>query len=160
MNPRYSGPKPFTKDQFIVNPRFSPPNPFSPSDFNVKPRYSGTLTFNIWVRQLWESLFPHRYISSYLGPITVKLPDYRKSSMEIANYMGPYKMKPVKSKNPHPSYKYKQSIFISSDLMRESLRKWNIFWVRLNRNKEEPAGVRKKVTKPKFDRKEREIWNN
>ena len=151
---------PFTKDQFRVAPRYSPGNPFAYKDFKVKPRYSNTLTFNLYLRQLWQSMFPNRFMSSYLGPVLVKHPNLKKSSSELASYMGPYKFKPVKSKDLHPSYKYKRTILIHNDLVRAGYKQWNIFWVKINRNQELPKGVKGKVSKPKFDRKERLIWNN
>jgi len=39
-------------------------------------------------------------------------------------------------------------------------RKWNIFWVRMNGNKLYSDGVKEKIKEPKFDKKERVIWNN
>lgn len=49
---------------------------------------------------------------------------------------------------------------VSGQKLRNSLRKWNVLWVQLNRNKQQPNAVKEKISKPKFDKKEREIWNN
>jgi hypothetical protein len=39
-------------------------------------------------------------------------------------------------------------------------RKWQLMMVKVIGNKKTPEGVKEKVAKPKFDKKEREIWNN
>jgi hypothetical protein len=44
--------------------------------------------------------------------------------------------------------------------IRKMFRKWNIFWVRVNGNKEESNGVKASVRTPKFDKNEKDIWNN
>lgn len=60
----------------------------------------------------------------------------------------------------HPSVNYLTAKNIPMKLVRKGLRKWNIFWVRLNEGKLYPKGVHKVAKKPKFDRKEKDIWNN
>ncbi len=95
-----------------------------------------------------------------MGPIRVNRPDHSWNANAIANYLGPYKMKVKYAKHQHPSYKYKKAAYVSNDFFREAMRKWNIMWVKLNGNKEQPQAVKDKISKPKFDRKEREIWNN
>ena len=74
--------------------------------------------------------------------------------------MGPYKIKMKYSKNIHYSYKYKKTNMVRNEFLRDRMKDWNIFWVKLNWNKSQPSAVTDKISKPKFDRKERHIWNN
>ena len=60
----------------------------------------------------------------------------------------------------HPSVNYLTAKNIPIKFVRKGLRKWNIFWVRLNDSKIQPNGIRKVAKKPKFDKKEKDIWNN
>lgn len=39
-------------------------------------------------------------------------------------------------------------------------RDWNLFWVNLGPSTHTPEGIKEKVSPPKFDKKERKIWNN
>lgn len=177
--PQFSGPKPFTRKDFPVSPRFSEGLPFTRKDYpdyprnspgspfvgvkwKVKPRFSGRMTFNLWTQRVLESIFPNRYVSSFTSSIKFyRRPDLSAKSIQLSRYLGPYKFKPKKAgRNTHPSYRYKKSVLVANDTVREGLRRWNIFWTGFNRNSEASKGVRKKISKPKFDRKEREIWNN
>lgn len=160
--PRYSAGMPFTKRDFRVNTRYSPGSPFAYRKWKVRPKYTGYMSFNLRRMKLMQSIFPNRYISSFLGKTKYSVkPDLGPSSIRMSKYMGPLKLKPVKpGKNLHPSYRYKKSVFVANENVRSGLRKWNIFWTGFARNSESPKGVRKKASKPKFDRKEREIWNN
>ncbi|MEM9326189.1 MAG: hypothetical protein AAGA85_11055, partial [Bacteroidota bacterium] len=103
-------------------------------------------------------------VSKYLGPnngIRISKNTYKKSDSDLAEYLGPHKIKMAKVKgNLHPSYRYKKNVLVKSDFVKDSRQKWNIFWAGINRNQEEPKGVKEKISKPKFDKKEREIWNN
>ncbi len=176
---QFSGPKPFTRKDFPVPPRFSKGLPFTRRDYpdapryssgspfvgvkwKVKPRYSGYMSFNLWTKKVIQSIFPNHYVSSFLTNVRMfKGPDQRAIAVQLSRYMGPYKLKPIKpSRNLHPSYRYKKSVLVANETVRNGLRRWNIFWTGFSRNSEASKGVRKKVSKPKFDRKEREIWNN
>jgi len=103
-------------------------------------------------------------VGKYLGPhggIRISKNMYKKGDSDLANYLGPYKIKVAKVKGDlHPTYRYKKTVLIKSDFAKSGYRKWNVFWAGLSRNPEEPKGVKKKISKPKFDKKEREIWNN
>lgn len=162
IQPRYSAGMPFTRKDFVVNPRYSPGSPFAYRKWKVKPKYTGYLSFNMRMQKLREAIFPNRYISSFLTKRNVwKSPDLGTFSVQLGKYLGPLRMKPIKpGKNQHPSYRYKKSVLVASETVRNGLRKWNIFWTGFSRNSESPKGVKKKASKPKFDRKEREIWNN
>ncbi len=160
--PRFSGPKPFTRKDYPTIPRYSPGNPWVGVKWKVKPRDSRYMSFNLRMRRLMESIFPNRYVSSFLSNVRFyRGPDLSARSIQLSRYLGPYKLKPKKpGRNLHPSYRYKRSVLVANDTVRDGLRRWNIFWTGFSRNSEAPKGVRKKVSKPKFDRKEREIWNN
>lgn len=60
----------------------------------------------------------------------------------------------------HPSVNYLVAKNIPIKLVRKGLREWNIFWVRLNDGKITPKGSRRFARKPRFDKNERDIWNN
>lgn len=159
---QFSGPKPFTRKDYPVAPRFSEGSPFVGVKWKVKPRDSRYMSFNLRVMRMMQSIFPNRYVSSFLTNVRMfKGPDPSSLSVQLSRYMGPYKLKPIKpGKNLHPSYRYKKSVLVASESVRNSMRKWNIFWTGFSMNSETSKGVKKKVSKPKFDRKEREIWNN
>lgn len=175
---QFSGPKPFTRKDYPVAPRFSEGLPFTRKDnptipryasspylgvkWKVKPRDSRYMSFNLRVRRMMESIFPNRYVSSFLSNVRFyRGPDLSSRSIQLSRWMGPYKFKPKKpGRNLHPSYRYKKSVLVANESVRNGMRRWNIFWTGFSRNSEAPKGVRKKVSKPKFDRKEREIWNN
>lgn len=97
-------------------------------------------------------------LMSYEGPVKVPL-YWPLESLNEAEYSGDFKQNWVKRSSMHPSAAHKNANQ-SSELIRESLRKWNILWTQVNRNKVQPDAVTDKITKPKFDRKEAEIWND
>jgi hypothetical protein len=76
----------------------------------------------------------------------------------IAANHGTYKYARPHYKNMHPSVKHLGAKGITSENMRIGLRKWNVFWVRINRGKIDPKGARDYAKKPKFDKRERDIW--
>ena len=65
-----------------------------------------------------------------------------------------------KAKNAHPSANYLSAKYDGSRMMRNTKRKVSVTWVRTFGNKTQPKGVRKKVDKAKFDKDEKDIWNN
>ncbi len=103
-------------------------------------------------------------LDGYLGPFSgmrISKNTYKKANSDLGEYLGPHKMKIKKVKGDlHPSYRYKRAALVKSEMVRDGYKKWNIFWAGINRNQERPKGVKEKVSKPKFDKKEREIWNN
>lgn len=89
-----------------------------------------------------------------------KVPVYNpSSSRDASNFSGNFKRKWVDENKMHPSFKHNK-INSDSEALRKGLRKWSVFWTRFNRNKVQPDAVTDKISKPKFDRKEAEIWNN
>lgn len=59
----------------------------------------------------------------------------------------------------HPSVAYVSGKRINSRKLRKEWRELNIVWVRLHGNKEIAKGVKEGPDKPKYDKKERDIWN-
>jgi hypothetical protein len=97
-------------------------------------------------------------LMSFEGPI--RLPLYWPlESLDEAEFSGNFKKNWVKKNSMHPSAVYKKANF-DSELIRDGMRTWNVLWTRLNRNKQQPDAVTDKISKPKFDRKEAEIWND
>ena len=140
MAPLYSQGMPFTRKDYTVNTRYSVGNPFRGARWVVKPRYS-------------ES--KNRF---YVLPNRIKkqIRIYNESS----TYRGDYKIAKKGPGDQHPSSNYHFAMRFSSPKVRKALRKWNVFWVRVNGNKEASKGVKASVRNPKFDKKEKDIWNN
>ncbi len=185
VNPRYSKDDPF-KDNYNRSPRYSVGSPFQSKSFKINPRYSrernlfdtgsgkkfsqgewalfdrSVTTKGKWVVNFNELLRSFNR-KRFEGPFEVPPEDkkeYKSLASENADYEGNFSTKWPKSKDMHPGAKYHQASNISSTAVREGLRKWNIFWVRMNRNQEMPDGTKEKVKEPKFDKKEAEIWND
>ena len=78
----------------------------------------------------------------------------------LAKYAPMKGFKGPNHKNMHPSVKYLSAKYVPNKLIRKGLRKWSVFWVRLNGGKETPKGTKDIAKKPKFDKKEKDIWNN
>ena len=138
-SPRYSGGNPFRGKNHKVNIRYSQGSPFGGVDFKVRPRYTGTKI---------------RFFGNFKEWGVSK--SYRQSSI----WKGDLKISHRRIGNQHRSSNYHTAMKFSNPKIRKMFRKWNIFWVRVNRNKQNPDGVNKPIKKPKFDKKERVIWNN
>ena len=78
----------------------------------------------------------------------------------LDDYAGNVKYKKTRHKNMHPGVNYYSTKNIGSKNIKKALRKWNVFWVQLNPRKINPKGLRNVVKKPKFDKREKDIWNN
>lgn len=135
---RYSQPVNWRGANFGGAPRYSKPVSWRGAYFPGSPRYS-TFKHRFDVSKKWKKM------TNDYNPLTSK-------------YDGDYKIKKPSHKNMHPSVNYYNAKPIASKTIRKGLRKWNIFWVRLNDQKLVPKGSRKVAKKPKFDRKERDIW--
>ncbi|MEP1034023.1 hypothetical protein [Ekhidna sp.] len=139
ITPRYSQGMPFRGKDFHVRPRYSAGSPFRGVDFKVRPRYSGTkIRFFGNSREWGESKY------------------FQESSL----WEGDMKVKNRRIGDQHPSSNYHMAMKFSNPKIRKMFRKWNIFWTRMNGNKQNSNGVNEPVKEPKFDKKERVIWNN
>ena len=78
----------------------------------------------------------------------------------VGHYRKVFRFKKTKKTNMHPSSNHIVAKGISNKFVRKSLRKWNVFWVRLNDQKHYRKGTGKGAKKLKFDRKEKNIWHN
>lgn len=139
VTPRYSKGMPFRGKDYNVKPRYSAGSPFTGVDFKVRPRYTGTRIRFFGNSKEWGM--------SRL---------YQESSL----WEGDMKVRNRRIGDQHPSSNYHMAMKFSSPKVRKMLRKWNIFWTRMNGNKQNSNGVNERVKEPKFDKKERVIWNN
>jgi len=82
-----------------------------------------------------------------------------KTGKQAASYTGNFKLR-KKRKNMHPSAAYLTTRRISGEGWRKTHRKWSIFKNRLFGNKQQPKDVKRKNKKLRYDKKERNIWEN
>jgi len=156
-SPRYSDERIWSKKDLATrSPRYSPSAPFKARDLYVAPRYSPGNPFdNInWIVKPDFSTNKHRFEQN----------KRMKKENAVFNFeSGQYKgVRPTrfnKSNSMHPSSAYKSTLAFNFK-SEETFRKWNVFWTRLDGNKVQPPSVKEKTDKPKFDRKEIDIWNN
>lgn len=165
--PRYSVSPSFRDSPKHVTPRYSAPRKKFHVDERSKKENAiydiGTVEFQgsdrqklQWKEKL-DNLLESHATKNFKG--STKLKTYNPQANEGASeYSGNIKMKSLYQSRMHPSAKHLKANQ-SNDDIRTGLRKWNIFWTRLNRNKPQPDAVTDKVKKPKFDRKEADIWN-
>ena len=137
-SPRYSSGTAF--DYYKVTRPLSTNEPeYNPNDYKVKPRYSITNDYSL--KRYW--MLKHVPYGS------------------IMYYKGPYTAKIDRPKNGHPSSAHLRVQYSSSGFVEDTMRSWSIATGRVSHgNNSQPAAVTDKVSKPKFDRKEREIWHN
>jgi hypothetical protein len=137
--PRYSEEVVYPKWIVNVKPRYSPEPPFADQRYNISPRY--TINKDYSLKRYWQT----RGIS-YWGT--------------ISSFKGPVYIDRDKKRDYHPSAGYINSQKHGLALSRNISRKWSITWNRWNGNNVQPKAVTQRTVKPKYDRKEREIWNN
>ncbi|MEM6644210.1 MAG: hypothetical protein AAF616_14615 [Bacteroidota bacterium] len=155
--PRYSEGSPFRAQDYKIEPRYSQGMPFRGVDYKVKPRYSEEMPF----RGKEYTIRP-KYTGRKYGPLQIMrykelrlISYYHESSM----WKGDWKIKVNRPGDQHPSSNYHFAMKFSDPTVRKLLRKWNIYWTRLNGASQKPKGVKKSPDKPKFDKDERVIWN-
>lgn len=156
VTPRYSAGNPFRGQRYNVNPRYSEGMPFRGKDYNVKPRYSAGSPF----RGIDFKVSP-RYTGTkirFFG--NVKEWGEAKYFQESSLWEGDMKVRHRRIGDQHPSSNYHIAMRFNNPKVRKMFRKWNIFWTRINGNKQNSNGVNEPVKEPKFDKKERVIWNN
>ncbi|WP_339788589.1 hypothetical protein [uncultured Imperialibacter sp.] len=81
-----------------------------------------------------------------------------KEAGRLAEYTGGFKIKRGAG-DSHPSIAYVTGKKINSRKLRKEWRELNIILVRVSGNKEVAKGVKNGPDKPKYDKKERDIWN-
>lgn len=155
--PRYSKSVNWKGSAFAGSPRYSRPVNWKGTPSFGTPRYSKPVN--------WRGTYssgPTRY-SSFKHRFDV---DERQKHQSrpyepwLAKYSGFAKYEKPNHKNMHPSVNYLTAKNISSKAIKKGLRKWNIFWVRLNPGKLSAPGLRNVAKKAKFDKREKDIWNN
>jgi len=173
VSPRYSGGMPFRGKDYKVTPRYSQGNPFRGMKYKVSPRYSKGMPFrgkDYHVNPRYSEASPFRgkekvsprYTGTKLGFFKM----VRNRKLAIAHYYwessqweGDMKVNRKTYGDQHPSSNYHFAMKFQNPEVRKLLRKWNVFWTRLNGNKQNSKGVKERVKEPKFDKKERVIWN-
>ena len=149
VTPRYSRGMPFRGKDYKITPRYSKGMPFRGQDYNVKPRYSAGSPF----RGVDYKVRP-KYTGSrirFFG--NSKEWGTAKYFQESSLWRGDMKMKRRGPGDQHPSSNYHMAMRFSSPKIRKMFRKWNIFWTRINGNKQNSKGVNERVKEPKFDKK-------
>ncbi|MEO9475462.1 MAG: hypothetical protein ABJG41_07995 [Cyclobacteriaceae bacterium] len=173
-SPRYSVPHVWSSQDLNKTPRYSTGVVWSDKELNKTPRYSIGID---WSTREYEKTPRYSVGNPYADYKFLNVPPqystnknrfvvdkrYAKENriyeLNAGSYTGDFKANWKNSKDMHPSFNH-HNANQSIEVVRESMRKWNVFWVRINSNQEDPKGVKEKVSKPKFDRKESEIWNN
>ena len=155
--PRYSRPVNWKGTQYAGSPRYSRPISWKGAKFAGTPRYSQP---NNWKGAYIPGAprytsFKHRfYVDERLKEQS------RPYTPWLDEYAGFMKYKKPHHKNMHPSVNYLTAKNVTSKNIKRGLRKWNVFWVQLNPGKISPKGLRNVAKKSKFDKKEKDIWNN
>ncbi len=163
LKPRYSQPVKWPKKEYAVAPRYSKGQPFGNEIVRLKPRYSEPVKFPKWqfkVNPRYSPGSPWEKEKFKVNPRYSIAKDFSLKRMwilrneplipmhpTIRRYKGPFADKPIK---PGSGRKLEYKSFYEGP-------SWTIFaWG----NKSGEGDVDGTISKPKFDRKEREIWNN
>ncbi len=163
--PRYSTGHPFKVSAFKVQPRYSPGVPFRPRDL-IQPsvRYSREMTFEKWqyaVKPRYSPKPPFEGEKYNIKPRYSITADFSVKRLWILRGIPLIPMHPVESafKGPHH---YKKPGLNDGRAMNnfKSFRVGPSFNIWVLRNLPDKSGIDGKISKPKFDKKEREIWNN
>ena len=86
--------------------------------------------------------------------------DFKKQSKEQQLFAGNYRIKKNKNADLHPSSEYRGGKIKNSYAQKERTRKRKIWWSKTKKNDDQPQHLKEKGKKPKYDPKEREIWND
>lgn len=171
--PRYSPGSPYRPKDYNVKPRYSAGSSFIQQNVTIKPRYSQQVNRPMWVYNVKPRYSPDPPFSREQHRVSPRYSIEHKYSIKqywqlrsvplrgtMASYTGPIKIKGDKKKQFHPSAGYLNVTHASSAQLKEAYRSWSILWNRMYGNNVQPPAVKEKASKPKFDKKEREIWNN
>lgn len=173
VNPRYSRNTSQGAITLAKSPRYSPGSPFTRKDVTIRPRYSSEVEYPSWVYNVKPKYSPDPPFLREQYRVNPRYSINKKYSIKrywqlrtipihrtMADYSGPIKIKGDKKRDFHPSASYLIATHASSAQLKDAYRSWSILWNRMYGNNAQPPAVTDKVSKPKFDRKEREIWNN
>ncbi|MBU2915277.1 hypothetical protein KO526_14865 [Reichenbachiella agariperforans] len=179
VRPRYTrnnaGDVPYRK----VSPRYSIPPDYAKATANNQK--SGFLTnVNLIIdrakykkQPAQKSLGPKTVKPTYSQPNTAgqhneSIKSYKKQTdksvrnspnYQLATYTGKVR-KLRKTSDMHPSARHLSAKGDDSRIVRDTKRKLNVSWVRMFGNQTQPDAVKDKVGKAKFDKDEKDIWNN
>jgi hypothetical protein len=85
---------------------------------------------------------------------------YKQTSREQQLYAGNYKVRRTKGKDLHPSATYSGGRLKDPNKRNEFSTKWKLLLAKTQKNADQPNHLKTKHKKPKYDPKEREIWND
>lgn len=174
ISPRYSQPVSFRKTSFVGASRYYKPVSWEKSHFSRIPRYSKPVR---WKNTNYGRMVRHSQPVNWKDAYISRTPKYssfkhrfvvhkryqkktRPYTPWIGLYSGFVKYKKPNHKNMHPSVNHLTAKNISSKGIKKGLRKWDNFWIRMNPKRINPPGMRKGAKKLKFDKREKNIWNN
>ena len=88
--------------------------------------------------------------------------EYRQKSREQQLFAGNYKVRRTKGKDLHPSAIYSGGRLKDPNKRNDLSRRWKLLVAKTQKNADQPKHLKNKHKnkKPKYDPKEREIWNN
>lgn len=141
---------------YAVNPRYSRPHKIE--KFHKPANERGFVTsFTIYGGK--PPRHPQGPGATSLSPPIAAKKSLKSDSKQKSSYTFKTKRQ-KKGKDMHPSANYLAVKGNDSKFVRDNMRKFNVKWVRMNGNKVQPKSVKQKPKKLKFDKDEREIWNN
>jgi len=85
---------------------------------------------------------------------------YKKQSREQQLFAGNYKVRRTKGKDLHPSATYSGGRLKDPNKRDDFSRKFKLLIAKTQKNADQPKHLKNKGKKPKYDPKEREIWND
>ena len=85
---------------------------------------------------------------------------YRKTSREQQLFAGNYKVRRTKGKDLHPSATYSGGRLKDPNKRDDFSRKWKLLVAKTQKNADQPKHLKSKHKKPKYDPKEKDIWND
>ncbi|PIB34069.1 hypothetical protein BFP72_00805 [Reichenbachiella sp. 5M10] len=161
-----------------VRPRYSiPPSYVKDPASNYKIGFLSSI--NVMIdKAKYKKQFEQDYEGPKVTPVPTRSQNIAKHNQNIRSYqkysnrtlrespnyqIANYTVKVKHQKKPddlHPSARYLSAKNDSNHTVRESKRKINVAWVRMFGNQTQPDAVKDKVNKAKFDKDEKDIWNN
>ncbi len=125
---------------------------------NITSGYQGNINQGGLIEKVREYM-AHRKQANYKGTgIEIKTDKYYKKRNEAFSSFDGMAKRNTKDKSMHPSAAYLTGKRISSDKISSGYKSFHLFWTRTFGNKVQPDAVTNKLKKPKFDKKEKEIW--
>jgi len=152
--PKFSHPA--TPKKYNVNPKYS--HVSAPKYEDVSPRYTRP-NAPVKIRDSKSHKAGFLAAIRFNTQATPGGTDKKTDLYNMSSYIGKQK-KQKKGKDMYPSANYLTAKHNDSKWVRDTKRKFNVTWIAINGNKTQPKAVKEKPKKVKFDKNEKEIWNN